>query len=135
MIDPVLSDRFTAKELNKYFGVKFYSLLDNVTLQWYMWCRDPIQMAHYGQNLRFVTVREMVQNVFKAYSDTKAHLHQTGTYSSLKDRTMRLRMLQAFVCLVPKAVVKYYAKKFMMPLRLWDVLKFVKNVVNPSRLP
>ena len=135
MIDPALSGIFTPKELNMYFGVKFYSLLKNVSYEWYSWLRDPEQMAHYGQKVHCVTVREMVQNIRKAYSDTKAHLKENGTYTAMKDRTMHLRMLEAYFVLIPHAIVKYHAKRLLKPLGLWEVLKFVKSKLKPSRLP
>ena len=135
MVDPYLADKFTSDELNQYFRVKFYSLLNNVSAEWYLWCRDPVQMAHYGQNIRYVTVSEMIHNMLNAYHDTKAHLMEKGTYTSQKDRTMRLCIARGIPCLISWAVAKYYGQKLLAPLGLWKALKYLKSKLKPSRLP
>ena len=135
MVDPELAQRFTPDELNKYFGVKFYSLLENVSFWWYTNCRSPIQMAHYGQQVRYVTVSEMVRNMFNAYRDAKAHLKEKGTYTPQKDRTMRMCIAKGIPCLTTKALAKHYGNKLLGPLGIWDALRVVKSKLKPSRLP
>ncbi|MBQ4469186.1 MAG: hypothetical protein II917_03500, partial [Synergistaceae bacterium] len=76
-----LSQVFSVEEHNKYFRESFWRLLHRVSLGWRLWCSNPVEMAHYGQTVRYVSRFEMVQNIFKAYRDTKAHLKEKGTYS------------------------------------------------------
>lgn len=135
MVDPVLAEKFSPEELNGYFGVKFYSFLKNVTVEWFLWCRDPEQMAHYGQNLRYVTIREMVSNMFNAYRDTKSHLLEVGTYTPKKDRIMKLCIVKGMFCLIPYSLVKYYTKKLLKPIGIWEALRFAKSILKPQRLP
>lgn len=135
IVDPVLADRFTPEELNKYFSAKFISLLDNVSAVWYFTCRDNVQMAHYGQKVRYVTVREMIGNMLQAYRDAKAHIIENSTYTPKKERTMRMCLAKCIPYLTTYAVVKYYSKKLLTPLGVWEIMKFCKSIVKPSRLP
>ena len=131
MIEPELSGLFTEEELNRYFARKFNSLLDNVSRLWYLWLRDPVQMAHYGQSVRYVTISEMVQNILNAYYDTKTHLKEKGIYTPAKEEIMSKEAVKAIFYSPFIAMLRYYTKKAFAPLGIWKIMRFLRAKFHP----
>ncbi|MBQ7216154.1 MAG: glycosyltransferase family 2 protein [Synergistaceae bacterium] len=119
------ADKFTAQEIDKYFSSKFVELLGFVSDLWRAICRNSEWQAHYGQKVTHIGLAEMVRNIFKAYSDTKAHLLEKGMFSSMRQRIMYRTVF--------RTLVKTTAKAALEPLGIWRLLKAIKRGICTKR--
>ena len=120
-----LRDKFTEKEKTEYIISKFYALLNNVSYAWCVWCEDAEQMAHYGQNVRTITVREMWSNILKAYPEASAYLNEIGELTLIRKLRMRWCMLVMGVY----APIAAKSKKLLQALGIWHSLRrFLRKV-------
>ena len=130
MIELDLPGMFTQSEINKYFRSKFNSMLKNVSYIWYGWCCNPVQMAHYGQEVRKVSTKEMLNNIINAYRETKEHLKEKGIYTSSKNRIM-------IECAVFASIywpIRKFAREILAPLKIWDVLIYLRKLFTKRSL-
>ena len=123
MIEIDLAGKFTAEELDDYFKRKYTQLLDHVSYRWRIWCRDPVQMSHYGHEVRHISIREMNRNILQAYRDTKSHIMKNGTYSHLRERIMRSVTLKKIIHVSSKSMIR----SIIEPLGIWKILHFFRN--------
>ena len=123
MIDELPEGTFTHKERDKYFRRKYYTMLEHVSYWFRMWCRDPVQMAHYGQPVRYIGIGEMVRNILKAHRDTKAHLKDKGTYTFTRQMIMYWCTLKAIVHISSKSAIR----SIIEPLGIWKILHYIRN--------
>ncbi len=121
MIASDFPDKFTDKEIDKYFGSKFREFLNWVSTGWRGMCSNPEWQAHYCQKVTHIGLAEMVRNIFKAYSDTKAYLLEKGIYSSTRQKIMYRKMC--------RMLVKAAARAALEPLGIWKMLKAVKQKI------
>ncbi len=118
-----LSGVFSASELDKYFRSKYYSMLVHVSYAFRIKCKDPIEMAHYGQPVRYIGIPEMVRNILKAHRDTKAHLKDKGTYTFTRHMIMCWCTLKAIVHISSKSAIR----SIIEPLGIWKILHYIRN--------
>ena len=123
MIESDLPGVFTASELDKFFKAKYTFFLENVSYWWRMWCRDPVQMAHYGQPVRYIGIPEMVRNMIQGYHDTKAHLQEKGTYTPSRRRIMLKSTAKTIIHISAKSIIR----SIIEPLGIWKILHFFRN--------
>ena len=123
MIEKDLQGAFTQEELDKYFKHRFTTLLEHVSYWWRMWCRDAVQMAHYGYEVRHIGIPEMVRNMLKAYNDTKSHIQETGTYTPQRHNIMILCTTKAIIHVSIKSAIRAVIE----PLGIWKILHFFRN--------
>ena len=117
MVEKGTSGVFSQKELDWYFGQKFQTLLLVVSTGWRERCRNRVILAHYGYEVRHVSIREMLGHLRSSWRMTAEHLKQQGIYSRSKQRIMRMCMAKA-VCRV-----------FLGSVGIWQVLRFVKGLI------
>ena len=122
MIDE-LEGTFSRKELDGFFRRKFYTMLAHVSYWFRMWCRDPVQMAHYGQPVRHIGVPEMIRNILKAYHDTKTHLKEKGSYTFRRQVIMSYCTLTAIIHITSKSIIR----SIIEPLGIWKILHRIRN--------
>ena len=123
MIESDLHGVFTADELDRFFRAKYKFFLENVSYWWRMWCRDPVQMAHYGQPVRYIGVREMTRNMIQGYRDTKTHLQEKGTYTPARHRIMLAVTAKTIIHISTKSIIR----SIIEPLGIWKILHFFRN--------
>ena len=114
---------FTRREKDKFFRRKYYTMCAHVSYWFRMWCRDPVQMAHYGQPVRYIGIPEMVRNILRAYRDTKSHLKDKGTYSFTRQVIMSCCTLTAIVHISVKSAIR----SIIEPLGIWKILHRIRN--------
>ena len=123
MIDELQAEIFTAKEQDDFFRNKFYTMLAHVSYWFRMWCRDPVQMAHYGHPVMYIGIPEMIRSILKAYHGTKAHLKEKGTYSFTSRRIMSYCTLKAIIHITSKTIIR----SIIEPLGIWKILHYFRN--------
>ena len=123
MIESDLPGVFTASELDKFFKAKYTFFLENVSYWWRMWCRDPVQMAHYGQPVRYIGIPEMVRNMIQGYHDTKAHLQEKGTYTPSRRRIMLRSTAKTMIHISAKSIIR----SIIEPLGIWKILHCMRH--------
>ena len=123
MIDELPAGTFTKQELDGFFREKYYTMLEHVSYWFRMWCRDPVQMAHYGQPVRYIDIPEMTRNILKAHHDTKAHLVEAGRYSSSRKMIMLWSTVKAVVHISSKSLIR----SIIEPLGIWKILHYFRN--------
>ena len=123
MINELPEGTFSRKELDGFFRSKYYTMLAHVSYWFRMWCRDPVQMVHYGQPVRHISITEMVRYILKAYHDTKSHLKEKGTYSFTRQRIMSWCTLKAIIQITSKTVIR----SIIEPLGIWKILHHFRN--------
>lgn len=122
MIDE-LPERFTNIERDEYFKSRYYSLLKIVSYGCRIIFRDPVQMAHYGQPVRHISIPEMTRYILKAYRDTKAHLKEKGTYSFRRQLIMSFCTPLAIIHITTKTIIR----DIIEPLGIWKILHRIRN--------
>ena len=123
MIDELPAGTFTDDERDAFFKSKYTTMLEHVSYWFRMWCRDSVQMAHYGQPVRYIGIPEMVRNIFRAHRETTAHLKDKGTY------TFRRRLIM-YWCTAKTAIklsVKSMIRSIIEPLGIWKILHYIRN--------
>ncbi len=123
MLDENTAGTFTAKELDGFFRNKYYTMLAHVSYWFRMWCRDPVQMAHYGQPVRYIGIPEMTRYILKAYHDTKARLKEKGTSSFRRQLIMSFCTPIAIIHITTKSIIR----SIIEPLGIWRILHYFRN--------
>lgn len=118
-----LTDKFSRQELDKYFSLKYYSLLTMVSYAYRTVCKAQYHAAHYGHPLVYIGIPEMIRYILKAYHDTKAHLKEKGTYSSARQRIMSYCTLKAIIQVTSKTIIR----SIIEPLGIWKILHYFRN--------
>ncbi|MBQ3397739.1 MAG: glycosyltransferase family 2 protein [Synergistaceae bacterium] len=126
MVESDLQGVFTLSELDRYFKERYVFFLENVSYWWRMWNKDPELMAHYGQPIRHVSIREMARNIIQGYKDTTVHLKEKGTYTPSRRRIMLCITSWAVVRLCTKSAIK----SVLEPLGVWKILHRIRHKGN-----
>ena len=125
MIDDLPAGIFTGHELNKFFKHRYYAVLMYVSYMFRIWCKDPVQMGHYCQPVRYISFYDMFKNILRAYSETTRHLREKGRYTFSRNLIMLLCTVKA-VIIVP---VKLAAVSVLKPLGIWKKLRSLKYLL------
>ena len=123
MIDELQEGVFSRKELDGFFRSKFYTMLHHVSYWFRMWCSDPVQMAHYGQPVRYISITEMIRSIIKAYHGTKAHLKEKGSYSFRRQLIISFCTPAAIIHVTSKSIIR----SIIEPLGIWKILHYFRN--------
>ena len=123
-IDMVMTlKNFSDEELDRFFAAKYFSLLDHVSYRWRIWCRDEVQMSHYGQPVTKITLAEMIRNITQAFKDTKTHLEENGMFTPARKEMMKKITARSAFHLTVKSIIR----AIIEPLGIWKILHFFRN--------
>ena len=126
MIEIDLHEKFTQNELNKYFKAKFSHFLGAVSYSWFTVAKNSEVAGHYNFDATTISIREALQNIIRAYRDTKAHLMEKNIYTRSKQKIMYVCTAKCSVYYMSKMVTR----KLLEPIGMWKILKYIQKTLK-----
>ena len=123
MVDELPEGTFSYKELSRYFKKRYLDVMNRVSYAFLALCRDPVNMAHYGQPLIYISIPGMVRNIISAYHEIKAYLKKEGRCTPKRQLIMKYCTARTIVFMSAKTVIQ----RVLDTLGIWKFLYYLRH--------